>query len=251
MRGRTASGDQKDQAAWVIDRIKESKWITDSSSAILFVNGNGDDDKISTMSYAAAFLIEGLKRAGNIPFCYFFCGMHISTVDSVENGPVGMMRSLIAQLIGWEGANIQAVLTKAEKKPEQLTKMRVLCSLLRRALSEYPPHFPFYIILDGVSYYETERYNRLRDLVIVLKKLLQIMGIMGDPKKKVGATIKVLMTAPNQSVVVARSLPKPEEQVLEAGERANIHRVSLDRIKTNVLPGAITVESKEIPPRAN
>src|SRR5690606_20336265 len=106
------------------------------------------------------------------------------------------------------------------------------------------PYTPIYIILDGVSFYETERDNRQRDLMVILRKLLQIMGIAGDKKKRVGATIKVLMTAPNKSFVVARHLPYPAEQVLEAGERAGVHRVSLDKVRANVLPAVLASEVK-------
>ena len=143
-------------------------WVHPSQSYLLLVDGHFERNpqgRISAMSVLCASLSTALSAQPRTSVLSFFCGQHVEVTDPLC-GPVGMLRSLIMQLILYsnndDGANAYLHLGFfASASPQLVFDLRdwqvgALCYIFKQLIKQLPTSMTIHVILDGIPYYEGE-----------------------------------------------------------------------------------------------
>ena len=103
----TLQQSAQDRAVSLMESPKLQTWLISIDPSTLFVNRNYDGAvRQSPLSYVCTKLIDSIcewtddmrPKSPSILAQAFFCGQHME-LDDPENGPCGIMRSLLSQLI--------------------------------------------------------------------------------------------------------------------------------------------------------
>jgi len=188
---------EKDRVNWALMSQPFKTWIAAPSSHILLINGHSENTFISTMSYLCAFVAESLKLE-RIPSGMYFCGMRC-THDGYPSGPLELVKSLIVQLISRFDFNFDILdRDRNRPNPERINDGKWLCWLLRHLIKQLPSGTVLFWIVDGVSYFESNRL--VADTCLVFQKIVEMVTM----RKEI--IIKLLMTSPYRSCEVGRQL---------------------------------------------
>jgi len=191
------------------------------------------------MSYVCATLAHALRRQGKAVLV-FFCGQHagVDDADGLQ-GPQGLLRSLVAQLVlvlvqnGWMGEGQEVpvgmpvdgmnmggwsgegggcgydVMEECEEEPG--VSLGDLCGVFYWLLGLVPRETSVVCLVDGMSYYEREYWREDYEIVVgMFGRIVQDPGL--------GGFLKVLMTSPT----VSQGLPEevPHQRIALRGLRA-------------------------------
>ena len=89
-----------ERAMWIINSNKLGQWLNSAGSSTLLINGNGEGNEIfSATTFIASKLLESLSTLQSVLSLSFFCSLHASTSDDFEANAIGMVKSLITQLL--------------------------------------------------------------------------------------------------------------------------------------------------------
>ncbi len=205
-RGKSLDSGAIGQAAVMIKTPQVEQLLHAPQSGIVLVEGCGDRSqattRISPISYVCATLAQALRasdttgpNAGSTNVVLvFFCGQHVVNNDDLQ-GPQGLIRSLLAQLILILVQNEWMSETAPIKIPQEVTGSLSLeddCWLFYQLLGLIPRQTSVFCLVDGISYYERECWRRDYDLAIdVFAKIIS--------DEKLGICVKLLMTSPTTS----------------------------------------------------
>ncbi|GAW14979.1 hypothetical protein ANO14919_043870 [Xylariales sp. No.14919] len=195
--------ESQGKAQWLIKTTEFSNWMQSRRSSILLADGatTGHIMLVSPMSGLCAALVSSLAddSSGTITLS-FFAGLHVGT-DSTHhdiNGPQGMMRSLIVQLLSSSllKPNLE-FLTSDGLKVYQRHDLKSLCNLFVRLIQQLPQGVDVFCIIDGISWYEQNPWlSGLRSVTGMFEYLMEKL----DPKYT--AILKVLMTSHGSSIEI-------------------------------------------------
>lgn len=211
-----------EQAQSLVASEEFKRWYMEQRSDVLFVDGNDASyatSFITPMSLMCSSLTTSFRQAlGDEAWCLnFFCGLHIrKSSDSPELfsavGPVGMMRSLVEQLVAllikydvdraYEldkdkdkgfGRNFRENLRDGEI-PE-------LYRAFRRLLGYVPRGVTVFCFIDGVSWFESEEFE---------EKMEYVVSELIDLVKHAPARLKLLLTCPSRSMYITPRAKRTE-----------------------------------------
>lgn len=132
------------------------------------------------MSVSCAMLIHIFSRKLPFPTLYWFCGSHVKGSDG---NPLGMIKSLICQLVSSGCCNCeQEDLTDPSSRD-----LKWLLKLFTRLLQESSSAAPIVCIIDAISFYE--RTYQSHDTCKVVRKLAKLADIFSP-------MFKLLITSP-------------------------------------------------------
>lgn len=182
-------------------------WLGSRRSDLILLDGSGagleftvQPERLSAKSVLCASLLASLGRAEPESFqLFFFCGLHASNTDSFNEGPRGMMRSLLcdlakeAQRRGW--LNLDFVYDKEYRDGIEEKKIEYLCDAFYRILLHLKVNgavdFSIYCIIDGMAFYEKPMLlNDLRVVLEIFQKIIQDTSLI--------PAFKLLMTGPHR-----------------------------------------------------
>ncbi|KAJ2993645.1 hypothetical protein NUW58_g1776 [Xylaria curta] len=199
--------ESQGKAQWLMKTPEFGNWMQGRRSSILIADGatNGQILLVSPMSGLCAALASGLADddSGTITL-FFFMGLHIGT-DSTSHdldGPQGMMRCLIAQLLSSSllEPNL-GFLTLDDLEAYQRHDLKSLCNLFVRLVQQLPPGTDIFCIIDGISWYEQAPWlTGLRSATGMFEYL------MGQLDPDYAAILKVLMTSHGRSREIVQHL---------------------------------------------
>lgn len=221
------------QPAYLARTERFREWLTDPHSDILLVDahvGSQTGGRTSSMSVFCATLVQSLmehsksftrQRCASFVL-YHFCGLHYNKSGNLE-GPSGLIRSLLGQLLrAWPrdqppGIQFEKSLLDVESGHTE-SDVRAACQIFQRLVSVLPPGTTIHCIIDGVSEFDTDLWQRSRYLKMVINCLrasVMSSGTSGGHE----AYLKVLMTCTNSSSKAMREILTGEHQIsLEAGD---------------------------------
>ncbi|KAI8950144.1 hypothetical protein F4801DRAFT_363241 [Xylaria longipes] len=136
-------------------------------------------------------------NAGTITLS-FFAGLHAGTEHAGRDldGPQGMMRCLIAQLLCSSTLNLE-LLSPEDLKGCRQHDLKYLCHVFVSLVEQLPPEIDVLCIIDGISWYEQAPWlSGLRSVVGMFEHLVENV----DPRY--AGILKVLMTSPGISTEV-------------------------------------------------
>ncbi|CBF85173.1 hypothetical protein AN1590.2 [Aspergillus nidulans FGSC A4] len=184
-------------------------WFNQSESSILLVEGYLDISpaaSITPISILDATLISSLLDSSNTLVLFAFAGLHREyEKPEVMNGPGGLLRSLIMQLLTSDKFPLSNLefLTPERIAACQKGDIVALCALFERLLLQVPPSLQVYCILDGLGWYERNPWGQ--DLLYVIS-MFEELAQWDFPQT---AVIKPMISFPHHSLLVADAVQIP------------------------------------------
>ncbi|RSL75645.1 hypothetical protein CEP51_010676 [Fusarium floridanum] len=157
-------------------------------------------ERVSAKSMLCASLLATLGRTQPESFqLFFFAGLHSSENDPSSDGPRGMIRSLLCELVketdrrGW--LYLDFIDDKIYRDGIQRQSIRCLCDafykILQRLQMRDAVDLAIYCVIDGIAQYEQQRWYS--DLAVVINTLRTIIN-----DTKLMPAFKLLMTGPHR-----------------------------------------------------
>jgi len=196
--GLNSSAKFQERAGWVGSNSRFQAWLGGKKdSQMLCVQGRGDFDRTSPLSFLTSFLYERLVTEPRTLVLPFFCGR-----SKVGDGLATMLRALVVQLLdvckthgytGERGRPILSFLRHEEraqmKQNDCATYTKVLAQLLRELRKEYSAIF---ILIDGIDFYDSRFGEEIDDFVKSMRKLVKLFNKSDD--EALGGVLRVLLT---------------------------------------------------------
>ncbi|KAI3324959.1 hypothetical protein HD806DRAFT_491523 [Xylariaceae sp. AK1471] len=205
--------ESQGKARWLITTSEFGAWIQGRQSSILLADGATTSQVlfVSPMSGLCAALASSLadENAGTITLS-FFVGLHVGTdrTDHGLDGPQGMMRSLIAQLLSSSllSPNLEFQ-THEDLEAYRGHDLKSLCKLFVHLVQQLPRGVDVFCIIDGISWYEQDSWlTGLRYVTGMFEYLVEQL----DPRCM--AILKVLMTSHGRSTEIVHRTRAPNKR---------------------------------------
>ncbi len=185
----------KSFGAMIISSPQFQRWLASDGPDIAYVEGQLDSSKFgktSPISYFCANLAEVFRMQDGAVILRFFCGQHVASTDRL-NGPRGLVRSLLAQLLrAGSSASLDELDLENFQGTHDAIGMEDLCRLLLILLGGFPIHINIFCIIDGFSHLERDKWSQ--DYFCFLSVLANILASNGSSTR-----LKVLVTSPTKS----------------------------------------------------
>ena len=173
-------------------------------------SASSSSNRLSPISVFCATLVKSLWNVEPVICLQFFCGLHTSDNDPL-NGPGGLIRSLISQLMSlYDKFDLSFINSRSYRDHIEQHELGHLCELFRGLLHQLPIDTVVFGIIDGVSFYERADYSE--DMCFVIRKLREI-----TERVDLNAIFKLLMTSIGPSRQVKQEissqdhLPLPQD----------------------------------------
>ncbi|KAL8857163.1 MAG: hypothetical protein Q9178_006218 [Gyalolechia marmorata] len=221
----TLSIASQDRAVALIMSPRLQAWLTNTSSAMMLVNGhmfsNEDEARQSPLSFLCAKLIDdvlnrsrrsdGMVDHSNVGIRWF-CGLHTDMRRDPDAHPKGMMNSMISQLINQVLDLFSGVSMGDFSLLDRDLDLGSLNSIFDSLVMTLPGGTILVCLIDGISFYETEdRENECEEVLFMLTSLVRRCQQIDH-----GPVIKLMVTAPLRSHLVHRLFR--EEEILDMDE---------------------------------
>lgn len=214
------------------------QWLHALSSSVVLVEGCGtrpQAGRVAPLSHVCATFIQILNNSGGAEgdskttktTLFFFCGQHVMEKDSLQ-GPQGLMRSLLAQLIltlvqnNWvQDSTPIKLLHKQGFGAQELENFSLqdVCQLFHQLLSSVPSGSTVFALVDGISYFEHSEVWR-GEFELVIGCLARITA-----DDELGRMFKLLLTSPTTASSPALGRLDAHQRVrLRAGTAAATQR---------------------------
>lgn len=203
------------QASAFMGSQKLQDWLTSTTSSTLFAQmESGENNPISALSFVSSLLYQTLQASQQTLPLLYVCGLHTDWYRDAFPCAEGMLQSLLVQLlVGLEHENVsldfidQALFHGLEK-----ADLVSLCTVFEALIDQIPPSTILFVIVDGVSFYETQ--DRVPGTCYAISKFIKIA-------ETAGKAMKLLVTCPGVSGYVRKGFC--DEDILwiaEAGDGA-------------------------------
>jgi hypothetical protein len=151
------------------------------------------------MSYFCSLLSQELSHITNAVPLLFFCGLHRAGDDMSDT--TAIVRSLISQLLAnpfvRQNINLHFMSLNAIIGVQQL-RLDFLCELFRQIVGSLTSSTAIFIIIDGVSWFETE--PRLKELSFAIVRLRDLVIECNTSGMNNGVVLKLLITSSKASI---------------------------------------------------
>lgn len=211
--GNQLGPNDQQRAAWLMSNSKFQSWFKSGLSDMLVIDGMGEMIPVSPMSYFCSLLSQELSQITNAVPLSFFCGLH--RVGDYMSDATAIMRSLTTQLLAnpflRQNINLNFMSFDAILGVQQF-RLDFLCELFRRIIGSLSFSTAIFIIIDGVSWFETE--PRLRELTSVMLSLRDLAVECNTTGTNSGVTLKLLITSPKASIHTKHLFPRDKQLVI-------------------------------------
>ena len=182
------------QARYLVQTIQFKNWLHSPRSELLIVDANLDfhqTDKISPISVIGATLSLSVMKLQPAISLHFFCGQHLGG-DDMLRGPLGLLRSLISQLLLHSNIlghlNVDFITDHVYLNELQALGLEPLCDVFLQLIRRLSPDMTVFCIIDGISWYEQDAWDDGMHLI-----LRSLNGMANDPQ--LVPRFKVLLTS--------------------------------------------------------
>ena len=183
-------------------------WITTTESSALFINANHrGSTRQQPTSFICAKLVDSIiPSPGNeaqpesqmtLPLA-FFCSEHLQK-DDPDNGPAGMMRNILAQLLlAYRDFDLRTI---QRMQDHNLDDVNNLCDIFGILIMQIPQYIVIFCIIDAISFFE-DSSTVCEEASIVLQTLVAIV----KRTKESGCAFKLLLIIPGNSRVLYKDM---------------------------------------------
>ena len=139
-------------------------------------------------------MLNGLQAIKPIITLNFFCSLYATGSKRTEDDAIGMIKSLIAQLLEKDFAWDLAFISQEDVDSLKANNLESLCKLFHSLLQQLPDTTFLYWMIDAITFYKRSQWRG--DSLKAINELLNIM----DSCKHV--VIKLLFTCHGRSFFV-------------------------------------------------
>jgi hypothetical protein len=200
------------KARYLLSTVQFKDWLARPFSGILLVDGYCREDGIGNISPLSVFIASLTTTLSQTDCCivlHFFCGNHIRPEQDTVSGPVGLVRSLIAQLLLYpDSPDIHEAVMH--------WNVQALVFLFGLLIQNMDKSKPIICLIDGISDFETPLHRWDKQILDIVKQLRSIVD-----GQRSGPPLKLLLTSANRALDIGslvRQGQNPGEYVsLRAG----------------------------------
>jgi hypothetical protein len=203
-----------------MNNAKFQSWFRSGLSEMLVIDGMGEMTPVSPMSYFCSLLSQELSLINNSVPLSFFCGLHRAG-DNMSDA-TAIMRSLISQLLVnpfvRQNISLHFMSSNAVIGVQQL-QLDFLTELFRRIVGSLTSNTAIFIIIDGISWFETK--PRLNELSFAIVGLQNLVIECNTSSMNNGAILKLLITSPKASIHTKHLFPRETQLVIPSDTIVN------------------------------
>lgn len=130
-------------------------WLDCPRSKSILVNGNKTGNEVfSPTTFLAAKMLESLQAIEPIITLNFFCSLHATGGGNTKENAIGMIKSLIAQLLVKDFAWDLAFLSQEDMDKIEANNLQTLCRVFHSLLQQLPNMTFLYWMIDAITFYE-------------------------------------------------------------------------------------------------
>lgn len=195
--GRSLSVQAQSKITAIIQDSRFQAWMSSLSSQVLTIIGMDNNldmtNVVSPLSYLCAVLTRTSNESQFVHAIAFFCRFHMDPDDPL-NGAVGMMQSLITQIVLSlaETNNLNlGFLTETDLETIATLDLAMLCQLFDEILKTMPAGLVVCMI-DGANFFGNELHLRAMDCA--MQFLNSIVEEVNSCQS--GVVFKLLVTSP-------------------------------------------------------
>lgn len=181
-----------------------SSWLGQDDSRLLVVDGhckNFGYAKTSPLSIFCASLASTLSQSSSLVVLQFFCGHHTMDSGDLLGGPLGLIKSLLGQLLHQPNDVLPAELYLASNLYDQASHENIdqLCQVFEALFSQIDPTKITICLIDSIADYEGTFGGWVNGMCLIADQLKYMVH------RFAGSTpiFKVLMTSAEKSTMVA------------------------------------------------
>lgn len=188
------------------------EWLSSAESRCLFAQADTSDTVlISALSLVSSLLIQTMQsRRAALPL-YYACGLHTDRYHDTFPDAKGMLQNLIVQLLlapqqqSFSLDFVDHVLFERL----QNTNIDALFAVFKNLLFQLPHRAIVVLVVDGVSFYETE--DRVSGMCDAMSKLIEVVWMAK-------CVVKLLATSSGMSSYVKKGFHEEEIVWIPDGE---------------------------------
>lgn len=192
--------------------------LAKDESGFLMVNGHCKEDgagKTSPLSVWSASFAASLMQSDSVVVLHYFCGLHSRSIaGGPPAGPLGLVKSLIEQLVRQAGDNVARMgpLDKTLARQVEEDNYDAMLSLLKPLIMSLDAGKTVFIIIDNASEFESVTWNEWSEQMVQIFKALYdiVRDQTSDSGPRMRLKVKLLMTNANKSTTLGRQVDEGE-----------------------------------------
>lgn len=205
------ASEGRELARKIMSMEQFSEWLTKDESRLLSLDGhckNLGNGKTSPLSVLCASLASTLAEAGSLVILQYYCGQHAVDSNDLPGGPLGLIKSLLAQLLTRPDNVLPKTLQIDKELYDRARAYDIdnLCEVFGAAFSQVERNKITICIIDEIAEFEGALGGWDNGMSLVAFQLRWMVHKYQGPQK-----LKVLMMSANKSAVVS--------QLLEEGDK--------------------------------
>ncbi|KAG8158267.1 hypothetical protein KVR01_012028 [Diaporthe batatas] len=188
-----------------------TEWITKDESKLLMLDGhckNLGNGKTSPLSVLCASLASTLAQAQSLVILQYYCGHHALNTDHLPSGPLGLIQSLLAQLLSKPDDILPKMLQIDKELYERALPDDIdsLCEIFGAVFTQIERNKITICIIDEIAEFEGAFGGWDKSMSLVAFQLRWMVHKFQGPQR-----LKVLMTSANKSTAVSDLLEEDDK----------------------------------------
>ncbi|KAL1876230.1 hypothetical protein Daus18300_002858 [Diaporthe australafricana] len=209
--GSNVASEGLEKARKLISMTEVNDWLSKDESKLLLVDGHSKspgNGKTSPLSVFCASLATTLAQSESLIVLQYFCGHHSLDSDGLSAGPLGLIQSLLAQLLHQSDDILPESLDLDKELYNRVDHENIdnLCEVFGALFSQINPTKISICILDEIAEFEGD-YGGWGDGMSLVAVQLREMVHTFDGLQM----LKVLMTSADKSTVVSQRLQQEDK----------------------------------------
>lgn len=200
------ASEGRELARKIMTMAQFTEWVTKDDSRLLLLDGhckNLGNGKTSPLSVLCASLASTLAEAEPLVILQYYCGHHGLNSNGLPAGPLGLIKSLLAQLLCKPDDILPRTLQidrelYEKARPDDIDN---LCELFGAVFSHIDRNRIAICIIDEIAEFEGARDGWADGMSLIAFQLRWMVHMSLGPQR-----LKVLMTSANKSAVVSQLL---------------------------------------------
>lgn len=204
--GTNVASEGRELARKIMTMTKFTEWVQEDHSRLLLVDGHCKDlsnGKTSPLSVLCASLASNFAESDSLVILQYYCGHHGLDSNGLPAGPLGLIRSLLAQLLRKPDDVLPQTLEVDRELYDRVNPDDIdnLCEIFGVIFSQINRNKITLCIIDEIAEFEGERGGWADGMSLVAFQLRWMVHHFQGPQR-----LKVLMSSANKSAVVSQLL---------------------------------------------
>lgn len=201
-------------AQGIIEGARFKEFVSSDDSSALFIEGGPSlavNRRFASLSLMSCLAVECLDDKEPAISIHHFCRPHVSHKDAMQ-GPQGMMRSLISQVVRLFPNQMTLSFTASSRYREQLEShnLHILCACFASIIKQLPVDAVLFCVIDSIDCFENREWAE--DCRFMMREVQDILYEYED-----GPVFKLLVTSPFRSRYVSGTFT-PQSRILVSGD---------------------------------